>query len=219
MLGKRPQVLAPGLDAFEIGFDGCAEFAGNEIARLFGLLFAVAHEPIKPTLAFAPGITVGDHALDELAERRGLVDPFLQRVVRRQQRLHAGNHVGPEINTGEVHQAENAGLGNSHRPADDGVGLLDREPRLRRRFRRHQTPIDADPVGDEARCVLARHDFLAEHLVAEPGQRVDCIAAGVGAGDDFQKPHVARRIKEMSNREIGHERIRQPLDQARERYG
>ena len=77
-------------------------------------------------------------------------------------------------------------------PRDRGVGVLDVEA-AGDRLAIARRSNGAEPVGDEARRVLAAHDGLAEALV---GAGVDA-SARVVVGDHLEQPQVARRVEEV----------------------
>jgi len=65
----------------------------------------------------------------------------------------------------------------------------------------HLQPIDTEPVGNEARTVLATYDALAEHVIREATDRLRQLRIGVLAGDDFHESHVAGGLKKLRNEE------------------
>ena len=217
LVGVGEQRAGPALarrpDAFEVRFPRRAVFAGRQIARLLDPFRRLGLEPVEPALALAPGITLLDHPGDQLGFARDLMEG----VVRRQGPFHAGEDVGHQIEADHVEQPEHPGLGDAHRPAHHGVRFLDRDAVLDRRDDGGLQPIDADPVGDEAGRVLGVDHALAQADIGEPAHRRDLLRVGSGAGDDLDEAHVAGRVEEMGDQEVGGEALRQALGQYRQR--
>jgi hypothetical protein len=67
----------------------------------------------------------------------------------------------------QVGGAEGGALRAAEERAGEAVDLVDREAVLVHRAERAVHPVHAEAVGDEARRVLADHDPLAEHPLAE----------------------------------------------------
>ncbi len=63
------------------------------------------------------------------------------------------------------------------------------------------------------------HDALAEHPVGEVGDGCGKLRVRVLVRDNFQQPHVARRVEEMRDEEVAREGIAQPLCQLMQRDG
>ena len=143
----------------------------------------------------------------------------MEGVVRPQGPFHAGEDVGHQIEADHVEQPEHPGLGDAHRPAHHGVRFLDGDAVLDRPDDGGLQPINADPVGDEARGVLGVDHALAEADIGEPAYRRDRLRVGSGAGDDLDEAHVAGRVEEMGDQEVGGETLRQAFGQHREGKG
>ena len=186
---------------------------GGEVDRLLVLAAAASIETIEAALALAADGALGDHAVDE----RHVADGRMERIVLAQGRAEARRDMRHEVEADEVDQSEDAGLGNAHRPSHDGIGLLDREAAVHRFQHAELQPVDAEAVGDEARAVLAGDNGFTQNDIAEPDDARQDGRVGLGARDDFEQPHVARRIEEMRDEEIPREGIGQAVDEMRER--
>ena len=68
---------------------------------------------------------------------------------------------------------------------------------------------NADPVTDEVRGILAINNPFAQATTAEFSHVGKHFRVGLIARDQLQQTHVARRIKEMSNKEVLTYRLRQ----------
>jgi hypothetical protein len=77
-------------------------------------------------------------------------------------------------------------------------------------------PSSTDAIGDEARRIETIDDSLAEFDIGELPQRVELRALGA---DDFQQPHIARRVEEMRDAEIVFQRRRHPRRKLAQRNG
>ena len=215
MLGQGAQVPRPGPRALQLRPARRRIVPGRQIDRLLYPPPALAVEPVEAALALAAGVARLDHAPDEIV----LAEIPDIGIVRRQAGDHAGGDLRHEIDADQVHQAEDAGPGHAHRPAADGVGLLDRQPQIHRAVDRGLDPVAADPVGDEARRVVARDHGFAEPDIAEPADGPDRFRVGARAGDGLQQAQIARRVEEMGDEEAGGERVVHPVEQFRQRDG
>ena len=59
-----------------------------------------------------------------------------------------------------------------------------------------------DTVADEVRRVLGEHDALAQHPLGKGLHGCDYGGVGVGGGNDFEQPEIARRVKEVRAEEM-----------------
>ncbi len=78
-------------------------------------------------------------------------------------------------------------------------------------------PINAEPVRNESRAVLAAHDALAEYEIRAGGHVLGERRIGRRPGHDFQQPHIARRVEEVRDQKIALERVAESLGEQRER--
>ncbi len=202
-------------DALELHFSGIAVLTAAEIDGLLDAPSAVALQAIKAALAFAPGVAVGDHLLDQIRH----VEVLAHGVVGVEQRIHADHDVRHQIDAHQIHQTEHAGLRDPQRPARHRVGLLHGQS-LRHGFEhRALQPVDADSVADEARCVFALHHALAQRPIAELPHLARGITAGCRARHQLQQAHVARRIEKVRDEKIAPETIRHFFEQTGQRNG
>ncbi len=107
--------------ACEFGFSCRAVLTRLEVQRLLDLLGTIGLQPVEPALALAAGVALGDQLLDQL----GRAMDFVERVALGQGFGHAGEHVWHQVQTDHIQEPEDTGLGDPHRPADDGIGLFD----------------------------------------------------------------------------------------------
>ena len=216
MFHERPQAaLLGGGDAVELGARSIAVFARVKVARLFDPFAGAAVEVVEATLALAACIAGLDHRLDQF----GLAIDGVKWIVLVERAGEAAQHVRHQVESDQIEQPEDAGFGNPHRPADHRVGLLDRDAVFDRRDDGALQPVGADPVGDETRRVVAVDHRLAERYVEEGAKRFDPVRRDVRAANQFQQPHVARRVEEMGDQEVATKEVRHAFRQGRERNG
>ena len=91
-----------------------------------------------------------------------------------------------QVDADQIGQAEDAGLRDAEGPAHHGIGLLDAQTLRKGLGHRRLHPETAEPVGDEARAVLAMHGGLAQPMIGEAADRFHGFGIGRGAGDDFE---------------------------------
>ena len=215
MVDQRAQVLRPGPRALQFRPARRRIVAGRQVDRLFNLTAALPVEPVEAALALAPGVAVFDHPAHEIV----LAEIPDIGIVRRQALDHAGGDPGDQVDADQVEKAENAGPGHAHRPAADGVGFFHRQSEIHRAVDCALDPVAADPVGDEARRVVAGDDRLAEPDIAEPADRSDDRRIGPRARDGLQQAQIARRVEEMGNEEAGRKAVVHAVEQPGERDG
>ena len=107
-----------------------------------------------------------------------------------------------QVEADQIGETEDAGLGNTQRFADHGVGHFHRNAHAERFQHGGLDPVDTDTVGDESGGVLAVDHALAQTVIAEYLHGGDRIVTGLAALDDLQQTHVARRIEEVGDEEI-----------------
>ena len=212
--GARPPGLR-GLDAGETGAFGAAVFARGEINRLPDPLGALAPQAVEPALPLSAGVAVRDHPSDQL----GHLHVASQRVVGREQRVHARDDVRHEVDADEVDESEDAGLRDPDRRPERRIGLLHAQARPHRLDHRALEPVHPDAVGDESRRVLALHHPLAEPPVRELAQPLDEVRPGLRTAHDFQQPHVPGRVEEVGDGEVPLQSVRSALHEPGERDG
>ena len=193
-----------GGDALGTGLDARAIGAGAEVDGLLDPRAVHLAQTVEAALALTADRALRDHLRDQ-----GLLAAVgAQPVAGRQQPVHAGGHFRDQVDADQIEQPEHAGLGDAHRAAQHGVGLLDGQAQLDRPIDRRLQPVGADPVGDEARGILRAHHALAEAEIGEAGDRLQSLRPGRRAGDHLQQPHEARRIEEMGDQEVAPEALR-----------
>ena len=106
--------------------------------------------------------------------------------------------------------------GRHLRPADGASGqrvhFLDAEVHLLHQAHDVQRGERADAIGDEVRRVLGVHHALAEVQIAEVRDGLHRRGIGVGSGNQFQQPHVARRVEEVRAEPAAAEVVGEALD-------
>ena len=214
MLRQRPQVAEA--QAFELRPVAVAVVAGGQVERALQAFPARAlGAGVEAALALPPGAALGDHPRDQ----RVVAQAQHIGIVRRQGRLHAGRDMRHQVDANQVEQPEDTGLRHADRPAHGGIGFLDGQAEVEGAVDRRLHPHPADAVGDEAGPVLAGDDGLAQRAVTEFGDGGDGVRTRRRAAHHFQQPHVARRVEEVGDQEVGGEPLPQPLDQRGERDG
>ena len=108
-----------------------------------------------------------------------------------------GGDVGEHVDADEVAEPEGAGFRPAERRAGEGVDLFDGQPLLHHQADGVAHREGADAVGDEVRLIERVDDRFAQPLVAEVRDDGDVVRIGRGGGNDFEQPHVARRIEEV----------------------
>ena len=131
--------------------------------------------------------------------------------------MEARHDVRHQVQADQIRQPEDAGLRQSHRLAAHRVCFLDAQPMLQRLVHGAVHEERADAIRDEARRILADHDPLAQARVAHGVERLGHRRPRLRSAHEFQQPHVARRIEEVRDREVGAERLALPRDQRVER--
>ena len=110
------------------------------------------------------------------------------------------NNMAEDIESDQIAEAEGRHLG----PADGGAGervhFFDAEVHLLHDAHDVQHGKGADAVGDEVGRVFGVHHALAEMQIAEVRDGLHGRGIGVRRGNDFQQPHVARRVEEMRSK-------------------
>ena len=96
-------------------------------------------QAIEAALALTPRVTIGNH----FADQRQLAVGGVEGIAGGQGRDHAGGDMGHQVQADQIHQAEDAGLGDTHGLADDSVGFLDLQPAVQGFDHRNLDPIDA----------------------------------------------------------------------------
>ena len=135
--------------------------------------------------------------------------PFDQRVNQRREpervplRLtlespaQIARHVRQDVQAGNVHRAEGGALRAADKRSAQRVDLLDGELPVGQQFQGARRAVHPDAVGNEPGRISGDHHTLAEREVAEAGDAVHHLRAGVGGRNDFEQREVARRVEEM----------------------
>ena len=177
---------------------------------------AVADHAVEAALAFAAGIAVGDHLVEQRpVAPDGVIGIALAAAPPPGIRPHGAGGRGRPDRAGRRCRSWECRRG---RPMTASASST-REAAFGRFQAGALQPEDADPVGDEARRVPAPDDAFAQAPVGEIGQRLKGRRPPGGPGDDFQQAHVARRIEEMRDGEVARGLGGQAFDKLGERHG
>ncbi len=86
--------------------------------------------------------------------------------------------MGHQIKTHQIHQAKDAGFGNTKRATNDAVGFFDRQFAVHGLNHGGLNPVDAQTVGDKARFVMAGDTGLAQFAISKIGNCINHTIAG-----------------------------------------
>ena len=142
-----------------------------------------------------------------------LVHPGREREVLAGGLRQAGAHVREDVESRQVAGAERGRLGASNEVAGEPIHLIDGEIELLHQLEGREHPKDAQPIGHEARHVLAEHDALAERALGELAHCPQRLLRRECRRDELEQVHVARRIEEVRAEELPLERVAAPLEQ------
>ncbi len=110
--------------------------------------------------------------------------------------------VGPDIQAHNIEQAEASAVRQADERAGDQVGFLHRVLAFDDDLLHCRAEEAADAVGDEVRRVLARHDTLAQTLIAEVRDELEHFLRGIRQRNQLHQVHVARGIEKMRSQEV-----------------
>ena len=127
------------------------------------------------------------------------VAPLIKRGGRiaRYRTGHVRDYVSQNIQAHQIDGAEGGRSRPSHSLPGQRVHIFNAQIHLLHQPHDVQHRKRSDAIADEVRRVFGENNALAEMNVAEVGNRVDGRAVGVGRRNEFQQPHVPRRIKEV----------------------
>ncbi len=125
-----------------------------------------------------------------------------------QYRVKTFCHVAHQVDADQVVEAEYAGLGNSHRSTEYGVGILGSEPQAECSMQCCLYGKYADPVAEKTRRVLTQDDAFAHTRFIELFEAIDNFLSRVLTAYDLEQAHVTYGVEEMRNRELGPEVLR-----------
>ena len=106
-----------------------------------------------------------------------------------------------EIDADQIHECENAGLGQTNGATQHGIGLFDSETMIECRGDCALDEVDAQPIANESWCVIAECDALAKFLIREGCEALQRLFRDFLRSDDFKQWKIARRIEEVSDEE------------------
>src|SRR5271169_10214 len=107
------------------------------------------------------------------------------------------NDVSEDVEADEVSEAERGHLGPADGGAGQGIDFFDAEVHLLHDAHDVQRGEGTNAIGDKVGRVLRVYHALAEVEIAEVGDGLHRRQVGVGGRDDFEQPHVTRRIEEV----------------------
>ncbi len=143
-------------------------------------------------------------AIHHLLHDVGDAVQFTRRIVGRGG-VEIAQDVDPDIEADDIDEAEAGTLGQADQGAGEGIDLFDGVAAFLGELRDFGAEETADAIADEVGRVLAADDTLAEVEIAEGGDPIEDLGAGLGAGDDFRHMKVAGRIEEMGAEEMAAE--------------
>ncbi len=111
-------------------------------------------------------------------------------------------NVNRRVQSHHVRQTESPRLGATHHGAGELVHLLHGQAHCLGGADGLHHRVDAQAVGDEARCVLTEHRRFAQKQIAVVHQEVDDFGVSFGAGDNLQKPQITRWVEEVRAAEM-----------------
>ena len=117
----------------------------------------------------------------------------------RQQRVCQMRH---QIDAHQIHKAKHACLWDTCRSAHDGICRFDRNSCFNSLVNPASQPEHAEAVGNKAGGIVTRHYTLTQFHVTEMTDIFDRVSACVITCDQFQKSHVARRVKEVRDQKV-----------------
>src|SRR5437764_349011 len=120
-----------------------------------------------------------------------------------------------DVKSDHVDSAEGGGFGPADCGAGERIDLFNRESHLLHDAHYVQHGESSDAIGDEVWCVLSVDNGFPQTLIAEMCNRLHSCGIRVGSGNDFEKPHVTRRIEEVCAKPVASESIAEALDDAR----
>ena len=140
-------------------------------------------------------------ALHHAGHECGHGEAVARRIAGRQH-VNVIQHVGPNVETDDIHQAKGGAFGKADQRTGERIGLFHGVIARDGKPVRGGAKEAAYAVGDEIGRILARHHALAQAPVAEGGNPSHYFGEGVGAGDDLNQVQVARRIEEVGTQEM-----------------
>ena len=207
MLENRPHARTQVIDVAHLAIQikarlpGRGVFAGLEVEDpeflLAGRLLDGLVEP-------GPAFVAERLCVDEFLERGGNPEQRTLFIIN-QRLILVAQHVGVHVQADQIGQAERRGLGQSDQRAGERVDFLDGVVVLNRGHHPGLANIHPDPIGDEARRVLAHHHAFAQDAPAKVLHKGDDRGVGVGRWNDFKQSEVARRVEEVGAQKVGSE--------------
>ena len=142
-----------------------------------------------------------------------LVHPGRKREILTRRLRQPRAHVSEHIESGEVAGAEGGGLCTSDKLAGEAIHLVNREVELLHQLEGREHPEDAQPIGHEARHVLAQHDPLTHAALGKLPNGLERLRRRVRRRDEFEQVHVARRVEIVRAEKIPPEGVAAPLQE------
>ncbi len=133
--------------------------------------------------------------------------------------VQVANHVGEDVEAGEIERAERGALRPADRRAGDLVDLLNRVGPLLEAGEDPENAVQREVVADEAWRVLGDDDAFAERAIGEGGDRVQHGAVRVGRRDHFEQVQISRRVEEVRAEPVTTEVVAAALGDGGDRNG
>ena len=97
----------------------------------------------------------------------------------------------------QINSPESRRLGPAHRLPGERVHIFNAQVHLLHQPHHVQHGESTNAISDEVRRVLGKHDAFAQLHIGKMHNRIQRDAVGFYRRNNFQQPHIARRIKKM----------------------
>ena len=153
-----------------------------------------AFRAFDPLVESAPGLVAQPFVLEHVLEEVGEFEIVsLIANIRR----HVADDVPQNIEPHQIDGAERGRLRPSHGLPGQRVDLLNRQPHFLHESHDIEHRESSNTVADEIRRVLGDNHALSQTYIREVRDRIDYHLVRFGSGNDFQQPHIPRRIKKV----------------------
>ena len=111
----------------------------------------------------------------------------------------------------QINSAESRRLGPADRLSSERVHIFNAEIQFLHQSHDVQYGKRTDAISDEVRCVLGEDNAFAQLHIGEVHNRVQRSTVSFRRRDNFQQPHIARRIEKMRAKPRPPEIVREPF--------